>query len=255
MLKSAGFDLVRCDHSIWVYKRDDVSIIIPVYVDDMTIACKSKEQYQFVRDELSKHFKLHDLDPTSFLLGVHIQRNRAEHTLTLSQRQYIIDVLDRFGLANCSTVTTPLPEGCKLSKAMSPNSEQESAFMKGIPHKQLIGALMYLAVATRPDIAHTVSVLSRFNSNPGMAHWKAVKHLLRYIKGKLDYTLTYGPSSTSSKEKFEVYSDADHGGNPDNGKSTSGMVVKMGTGAISWASKLQSIVTLSTTEAEYIAAV
>ena len=81
VLKSAGFTLVRCDHSIWVYKRDDVRIIIPVYVDDMTIACKSKEQYQFVRDELSKHFKLHDLGPTSFLLGVHIQRNRAEHTL------------------------------------------------------------------------------------------------------------------------------------------------------------------------------
>ena len=72
VLKSAGFALVRCDHSIWVYKRDNVRIIIPVYVDDMTIACKSKEQYQFVRDELSKHFKLHNLGSTSFLLGVHI---------------------------------------------------------------------------------------------------------------------------------------------------------------------------------------
>ena len=237
-----------------MYKRDDVRIIIPVYVDDMTIACKSKKQYQFVRDELSKHFKLHDLGPTSFLLGVHIQRNRAEHTLTLSQRQYIIDVLDRFGLANCSTVTTPLPEGCKLSKAMSPSSEQESAFMKGIPYKQLIGALMYLAVATRPDIAYAVGVLARFSADPGAAHWKAAKHLCRYLQGTKDYKLTYAPDP-SCTQLFTTYSDADHGGNPDNGKSTSGMVVKMGTGAISWASKLQSIVTLSTTEAEYIAAV
>ena len=113
---------------------------------------------------------------------------------------------------------------------------------------------MYLAVATRPDIAYAVGVLARFSANPGAAHWKAAKHLCRYLQGTKDYKLTYAPDP-SCTQLFTTYSDADHGGNPDNGKSTSGMVVKMGTGAISWASKLQSIVTLSTTEAEYIAAV
>lgn len=110
---------------------------------------------------------------------------------------------------------------------------------------------------TRPDIAYTVSVLSRFNSNPGPEHWKAVKHLFRYLKGTMDYSLTYSPSPSlsPSKERFEVYSDADHGGNPDTGKSTSAYVIKMGTGAVSWSSKLQSIVALSTTEAEYVSAV
>src|SRR5579859_2091717 len=85
-----------------------------------------------------------------------------------------------------------------------------------------------------------------------LQHWKAVKHLFCYLKGTLDFKLTY--SSTCSPLLFTTYTDADHGGNPDNGRSTSGYIVKMGTGTISWSSKLQGIVTLSTTEAEYVAA-
>lgn len=125
--------------------------------------------------------------------------------------------------------------------------------MKDIPYDHAVGSLFYLAVATRPDIAKTVGVLARFTKNPGMQHWKAVKHLLRYIKGTLDYKLTYAP--TSGSELFTSYVDADHGGNLDNGRSTTGFVIKMGTGAISWSSRLQSIVALSTTEAEYVGAV
>ena len=86
VMKSMGFNLVRCDYSSWVYKKDEVCIIIPVYVDDMTIAVKSKQQYETVRDELAKHFKLHELGPTSFLLGVHIERDRSKHSISLSQR-------------------------------------------------------------------------------------------------------------------------------------------------------------------------
>jgi hypothetical protein len=100
-----------------------------------------------------------------------------------------------------------------------------------------------------------VGVLARFNTNPGVTHWKAVKHVFCYLKGTLDYKLTYGPVSNHSSELFTAYSDADHGGDKDTGRSTSAYVVKIGTGAISWKSKLQSMVTLSTTEAEYIAAV
>jgi hypothetical protein len=125
--------------------------------------------------------------------------------------------------------------------------------MKSVPYMNAVGKLMYLALTTRPDIAYSVGVLARFNSNPGPLHWKAAKHLLRYLKGTSDHKLVYGPDG--STEPFSTFSDADHGGNPDNGKSTGGYVVKIGSGAISWSSKLQSIVTLSTTEAEYVSAV
>lgn len=125
--------------------------------------------------------------------------------------------------------------------------------MRSVPYLQAVGALMYLAVASRPDIAYAVGVLARFSKNPGLLHWKAVKHLFRYLKGTLDYKLTY-TGMDSSPQLFTTYTDADHGGNPDNGRSTSGYVVKMGSGAISWSSRLQGIVALSTTEAEFIAA-
>ena len=145
--------------------------------------------------------------------------------------------------------------GCKLSKEQCPSTPEEMAEMKDIPYIHAVGSLMYLAIATRPDIAYTVGVLARFNSNPGPAHWNAVKHLFKYLKGTLDYKLTYGPGSSSSSELFTTYSDADHGGYKSTGRSTGAWVVKIGTGTVSWSSKLQSIVTLSTTEAEYIAAV
>ena len=141
-----------------------------------------------------------------------------------------------------------------IQQDQSPQTPDEVEEMRSVPYISAVGSLLYLAIATRPDIAYTVGVLARFNTNPGRAHWAAVKHLFRYLKGTLHYKLTYSPSSTS-KELFVAYSDADHGGDKDSGRSTGAYVIKMGTGAISWKSKLQDVVTLSTTEAEYISAV
>ena len=113
---------------------------------------------------------------------------------------------------------------------------------------------MYLAITSRPDIDYTVGFLARFNSKPCLAHWEAVKHLLHYLKGTADYGIIYAPNPHST-ELFSTFPDTDHGGCKDTGCSTSGYLVKIGSGAVSWSSKLQSIVALSTTEAEYIAAV
>ena len=150
-------------------------------------------------------------------------------------------------------VSTPLDPGVRLSKEQSPQNDSERSEMSQVPYSQLVGALMYLAIATRPDIAHSVGVLARFSSNPGMAHWKAAKHLCRYLQGTKDFKLCYQPDFSVS-EPFVTFADADYAGEIDSRRSTSGMVVKMGSGAISWASKLQPVVTLSTTEAEYISA-
>ena len=248
-----GFKKTVCEHSIWIFQRGEERIIIPVFIDDMTIVAKSKEAIQKVKDDLKKHFKLRDLGPTSFLLGVEVKRNRSTRTLTLSQRQYILDLLERFDLSNCNAVTTPLDPSVRLSSAQSPQTQEDIEAMRSVPYLQAVGALMYLAVATRPDISYAVGVLARFNKNPGPLHWKAVKHLFRYLKGTLDYKLTYS-GSTPFSELFTTYTDADHAGNPDNGRSTSGYIVKMGNGAISWSSRLQGIVALSTTEAEFVAA-
>lgn len=259
-LESIGFKRIVCEHSVWVYLRDGVRIIIPVFIDDMTIAAKSKSDIQKVKDELKRHFKLRDLGPTSFLLGVEITRDRTARTLCLNQRQYILDLLKRFGFENLNSVTTPMDPNIKLSSSMSPKTPDEIAAMHNIPYTSAVGAFGYLATASRPDISCTVGNLARFSKNPGWQHWLAVKHLCRYLIGTLDYKITYSPLDHSSIPSlppgiFQTYTDANHVGDPDTGRSTSGYVVKVGTGAISWRSRLQTLVALSTTEAEFIAAV
>ena len=126
--------------------------------------------------------------------------------------------------------------------------------MRSKPYAEAVGTLMYIAIATRPDIAYAIGVLSRFSSNPGIAHWKAVQHLFRYMQATKDLKLTYAPDLTQTS-LFTTFCDADYAGNVDNLRSTSGYVIKIGTGAVSWSSRLQSFNTLLTTESEYVAAV
>ena len=126
--------------------------------------------------------------------------------------------------------------------------------MSTLPYLSAVGSLQYLAMMTRPDIAYSVAYLARFNSNPGPMHWKALKHLLRYVKGTLEHKLTYS-GTTQDNNLFTTYTDSSHGDCVDTGRSTAGYVTMMAGGAIGWYSKLQTIVALSTTEAEYMAAV
>jgi hypothetical protein len=254
VLLGMGFTRIRSDASIFVWDHEGTKVIVPVFVDDITLASKSKSKIQDIKCELAKHFKLRDLGPTTFQLGVEIIRDCPNCTLHLSQRQYCLDILERFGFTNASPVSTPLDPGVHLDASMSPSTPEEVEFMKTVPYINAVGALMYLAIVTRGDIAYTVGVLCRFMANPGVNHWKAVKHLFCYLAGTTDDWLTYAPDP-SMPEPFVTFSGVDHAGNPDNGCSTSGYVVKMGTGAVSWSSKLQSIVALSTTEAEFVAAV
>ena len=254
VLESLDFRQTYSDASIYIYSKDSVTIILPVFVDDMTLASKSEPAIQSFIAQLSQHFKICDLGPTTQLLGIKIDRDHSKHSIFLSQRQYCLDILDRFGMADCKPISTPMEPGLRLSRTQSLQNAQESATMCQTPYLSAVGALMYLATTTRPDIAYTVGVLARFNCNPGWVHWLAVKHLLRYIKGTIDYSITYSPDP-SQPETFITFSDADHGGCKDTGRSTGGYVVKMGTGAVSWSSKLQNVIALSTTEAEYMAAV
>ena len=110
-LQELSFTRVRSDPSIYVWVKDDIRLIVPIFVDDLTIASKSKERISEFKADLAKHFKLRDLGPTSFLLGVAIDRDRSKRTLSLSQRQYILDLLQRFNFSDCSPVATPMDPG------------------------------------------------------------------------------------------------------------------------------------------------
>lgn len=157
-------------------------------------------------------------------------------------------LLERFGMGDCHPVGMPISAGEKISTYMCPKSEVERLNVQKCPYRCLIGSLMYAAVCTRPDISYAVMKLSQFLNDPGMGHWIAAKRILRYLKG----TLSYGPIYAAGMECISGFADADWGGDVDQRKSTSGFVFTLGGGPISWASRKQESVTLSTTEAEYI---
>lgn len=183
-------------------------------------------------------------------MGIKITRDRKNRRLWLSQEKYIERVLAWFNMNNAKPVSIPLANHFKLSKRSCPSSKEEIGEMSSVPYSSAVGSLMYAMVCTRPDIAHAVGKVSRFLSNPGKEHWEAVKWILRYLKGTIKLCLCYGGADPI----LEGYTDADMAGDLDSRKSTSGFIFTFAGGAVSWQSRLQKCVALSTTEAEYIAA-
>ena len=175
--------------------------------------------------ELSRLFQLRNLGHTMALFGIEIARDCPNRCLMLSQRQYILYMQEHNGQANLTLVKTPMVPSTNLSVSMALVLTENKKYMKKVPYISAVSNLLFLALATCPDISHTVIVLCHCNSNPGITHWKAVKCLFRYLRGTLDYRLVYGP--TDSKELFTSFCDADYAGNPDNGRSISGYVLRI----------------------------
>ncbi|XP_075097967.1 secreted RxLR effector protein 161-like [Nicotiana tabacum] len=185
----------------------------------------------------------------AYILGIKISRDRPKKLLYLSQENYIRKVLERFNMQNSSPVETPISKGYTLGSQMCPKTPEETERMSRVPYRSAVGSLMYDMVCTRPDICQAVSLVSRYQTDPSLAHWQAVKRIMRYLKGTADYALCY---QGSKDLRLVGYNDADHGGDLDERKSTSGYVFLLSDGAISWSSKKQSCVSLSTMEAEYV---
>jgi hypothetical protein len=152
-------------------------------------------------------------------------------------------------MQDAKIASTPIDPCTKLTKEMSPITEEEKQEMKNRPYKELVGGLIYLANATRPDIAFAASTLSRFCANPGKEHWINAKRVLRYLKGTSHYGVTYDKDS----KNLQAYTDSDWAGDIDDRRSCSGNVLTLAGGPISWKSNKQASVSLSTMEAEYAA--
>ena len=133
---------------------------------------------------------------------------------------------------------------------MCPNTQEEMDYMSTVSYASAVGSLMYAMVCTRPNIAHGVGVVSRYMNNPGKEHWMAVKWILRYLRGTTNQELCFGGSNIS----LQGYVGADMAGDRDNRRSTTGYVFTVGGIVVSWVSKIQSVVALSTIEVEYVAA-
>ena len=248
MLQS-GYHRCNADHCCY-FKRFEASyIILLLYVDDMLVAGSCFQEINRLKQQLATVFAMKDLGAARQILGMRISRDMAQRTLRLSQAEYIERVLRRFNMQSAKAVGTPLGSHFRLSQGQSPKGDAEIDYMAKVPYASAIGSLMYAAVCTRPDISHAVGVVSRFASNPGKEHWEAVKWVMRYLRGSTDLPLCFG----RSKLTVQGFVDADFAGDQDTRKSTTGYVFMVGSTAVSWVSRLQKIVTLSTTEAEYVA--
>ena len=248
-LADLGFRTTQADPGVFLARVKEHVLILAIHVDDCIFTGDSAKLIAEFKNKLNKIYALTDLGPVHWLLGIKISRNRTNRTISLSQKTYINSILTRFALADVKAYATPIVPGVIYSRGDSPTSNTEEASMKTVPYREAIGSLMYASVATRPDISFAVSTLSQFLNNPGHAHWEAVKRIFRYLSGTRDYELTYGVE----RHDLLGYTDAD-GAVQEHRHAISGNVFLLDGGAISWSSQKQELVTLSTAEAEYVAA-
>lgn len=230
---SYGFK--RSDHDFCLYCNEHVWLII--YVDDIVVTGKSKEIQKTVK-WLKDEFNAKEMGDIKEFLGMSIKRD--EHSLKINQSALVSKVLKLFNMEDCHDASTPMEPGFKYDNGQ----------IIDVPYRQLIGSLMYLATTTRPDIMFSVSYLSRFLDKPTENTWKAAKRVLRYLKGTKDLGLNYSKSDSALK----TYSDADWAGDDQDRKSISGSMTFYSGNPISWFSKKQECVSLSSVESEYIAA-
>jgi hypothetical protein len=218
-----------------------------LYVDDLLLAYDPAIGIQHVKRELQNQYRMIDMGPARRFLAIELSITGMG--FQLSQTYYIDTVLRRFGLQDCNTVATPLD---KHSLAQLQNPSELSEILnpgKTRLYQSIVGSIMYIMLGTRPDLAFTISVLSKFVTSPRAAHLTAAKRVLRYLKGTRNLTLQFRPTSVQPVG----FSDSNWAGDQSNCKSTGGFVFMLGGGAVSWKSKKQNSIALSSLEAEYIA--
>jgi hypothetical protein len=249
-LEDQKFCRLKTDSAVYTRGVGKEQVILGVYVDDLVIMSENLEEVVKVKETLNKEFKMVDFGEVSKVLGIRILRDIERGTLSLDQSEYVEQIIGSFDMASAKELPTPLSNTEKFTVEMCPSTEEEVAAMRGIPYREAIGSLMYLMVSTRPDLAAAVGILSRFLANPGPEHWKGVKRIFRYLQGTKTFGLVF---QRTGQVCLEGFTDSDWAGDLDNRRSTSAYVMLVGKGAVSWKSKRQESVALSSTEAEFMA--
>lgn len=230
----------NADPCVYYLGKGENLTIIAVYVDNILVSSKSQHAIDQVEKKLTQHFKVKDLGEINYCLG--IEFTRQEDAVALVQKGYIYKVLKRFGMEQCNAVSTPMDTNVKLTS--EPTEEEQK-----LPYRELVGCLTYLALTTRPDISFAASRLGQFNDCFSEVHWKAAKRVLRYLKGTTDLGLVY----RADLSPLMGFVDSDWGGCEVDRRSQSDFVFMLGGCPVSWESRKQRKVALSSTEAEYMA--
>lgn len=232
----------KADASMFIKTNQGKVVIVLVYVDDMIITGDDQDGIEQLKQNLCVRFHMKDLGRLSHFLGLELQYK--EEVIILHQQAYCAKLLMKFGMLGCKPIETPIENNVKLS--INQGEELSDPTM----YRQIVGSLIYLTL-TRPDIAFAVGVLSRYMQNPRKPHLEAARRVMRYVKGSVGLGIQFKMGGSLDVEGF---CDADYAGDMDTRRSTTGYVIKLGESVVTWCSKRQPTVSLSTTEAEYRAA-
>src|SRR5664279_2473848 len=248
-----SFGFTKSEEEPCLYKKFSgkcVAFLI-LYVDDILLIGNDVLMLQEIKESLERCFSMKDLGEAAYILGIRIYRDRSSRLIGLSQSTYLDKVLKKFRMDESKKGFLPMLQGKTLSKAQSPDTADEREKMNNIPYASAIGSIMYAMLCTRPDVAHAVSLTSRYQSDLGVEHWTAVKNIFKSLRRTKDMFLVYG-----GEEELvaRCYVDASFDTDPDDSKSQSGYVFVMNGGVVSWRSSKQSVVAGSSTEEEYVAA-
>ena len=241
-LTQQGYRKGGIDKTLFVKQDAENLMIAQIYVDDIVFGGMSNEMLRHFVQQMQSEFEMSLVGELTYFLGLQVKQ--MEDSIFLSQSKYAKNIVKKFGMENASHKRTPAPTHLKLSKDEAGTSVDQSLY------RSMIGSLLYLT-ASRPDITYAVGVCARYQANPKISHLTQVKRILKYVNGTSDYGIMYCHCSDSM---LVGYCDADWAGSADDRKSTSGGCFYLGNNLISWFSKKQNCVSLSTAEAEYIAA-
>lgn len=242
-LTELGFTKCPFEHAVYIKHEGNEALIVGVYVDDLLVTGTSVAKISKFKQQMNSEFEMSNLGKLAYYIGIEV--NQIHGRIELKQTAYAKKVLEKAGLLGCNSVKYPMEPKVQLHKDENGKAVDPTQF------KSMVGGLRYL-VHTRPDLAFSVGVVSRFMERPTTLHLNAVKRILRYVQGTLNYGLVY----TKARGDYLLtgFSDSDLAGNVDDRKSTGGMAFYLNESLITWVSQKQRCVALSSCEAEFMAA-
>ncbi|XP_071714945.1 uncharacterized mitochondrial protein AtMg00810-like [Rutidosis leptorrhynchoides] len=227
---------------LFVKKESGFHVLVLLYVHDMIITRGNESEISRLRDDLLVRFEMKNLGEIGCFFGLEV--DKLENGYFISQRDYTRSLLERFNMGESKPMTTPMEPNLKMKKDQGKELKDVKLF------RQMVGSLIYLTI-TRPEIAYSVDIVSQFMQCPTNVHLDAAKRIIRYVKGSIGHGLWYKKCDNVLLNGFV---DPDWMGDANDRHSTSGYCFNIGSAVISWCSKKQDVVALSSTEAEYIAA-
>lgn len=240
---SIGFARSKHEYCLYFKTVNGIQIFLLIYVDDILFFSSNLSLINETKSIFRKNFKMSDMGEVKQYLGIRILSSDDHKTLTLDQENYIDMIAKRFGIIQTKSYATPMEENLQILPTNELNEFEN--------YRNLLGSLLYVSTCTRPDVAYAVNKLTRYQTRSSQEHFKYGLRILQYLFKTKNLKLNF--CNSSSPITLDAFVDSDHGADHVDRKSTTGLVLRLGTNPILWKSQKQKCVALASTHAEYYA--